>query len=77
MSLRIPCPTCGDRPSTEFTFGGELRALDAEDPRAEFERVYLRDNIAGPHRERWFHAMGCRRWTEVTRDTVTNRIEST
>ena len=25
--------------------------------------------------ERWFHAFGCRRWFQLTRDTVTNRIE--
>ena len=31
MSLLVPCPTCGERPYTEFTFGGELRALDAPD----------------------------------------------
>ncbi len=29
MSLRIPCPRCGVRPSEEFTFGGELRPLEA------------------------------------------------
>ena len=33
VSLRIPCPRCGVRPSEEFTFGGELRPLEAEDPR--------------------------------------------
>jgi len=25
--------------------------------------------------ERWYHAYGCHRWFELTRDTVTNRIE--
>lgn len=75
MSIRIPCPTCGDRPYTEFTYGGELRPIDAQDQDAEFDRVYLRDNVAGPQRERWFHAMGCRRWTTIVRDTATNLIE--
>lgn len=75
MSIRIPCPTCGDRPYTEFTYGGEFRPIDAQDPDAEFGRVYLRDNVAGPQRERWFHAMGCRRWTTIVRDTATNAIE--
>jgi sarcosine oxidase subunit delta len=74
VSLRIPCPRCGQRPSEEFTYGGELRPLEAEDPAAEFARVYLRDNVAGPRTERWFHAFGCRRWLTVTRDTRTNRI---
>lgn len=76
MSLRIPCPRCGVRPSEEFTYGGELRPLEAEDPGADFARVYLRENAAGPRPERWFHAFGCRRWLTVTRDTVTNRIDA-
>ncbi len=75
MSLLIPCPTCGDRPFTEFTFGGELRPLEASEVHADFERVYLRDNVAGVQPERWFHASGCRRWTTVHRDTTTNRVE--
>ena len=33
MSLRIPCPRCGVRPSEEFTFGGELRPLERRGPR--------------------------------------------
>jgi heterotetrameric sarcosine oxidase delta subunit len=74
VSLRLPCPWCGDRPFTEFTFGGELRPVDAVDPEADFARVYLRANVAGVQDERWFHAMGCRRWLTLRRDTVTNRI---
>ncbi len=74
MSLRLPCPWCGDRPFTEFTFGGELRPVDAPDLEADFARVYLRVNIAGIQTERWFHAMGCRRWLTLRRDTVMNRI---
>ena len=74
MSLMVPCPRCGPRPQEEFTFGGELRALTAEDV-DDFARVYLRRNAPGPQRERWFHAFGCRRWVSLTRDTVTNRID--
>jgi len=66
---------CGERPYTEFTYGGELRPLEAPDAAAEFARVYLRENAAGVQEERWFHALGCRRWTTVRRDTVANRIE--
>lgn len=73
MSVTIRCPHCGPRPSPEFVYGGEWRDLDAGDEAADFERVFLRDNVAGPQRERWFHAFGCRRWTTVTRDTVTQR----
>jgi heterotetrameric sarcosine oxidase delta subunit len=76
MPLLVPCPTCGERPSTEFTFGGELRLLDAADPEADVARVYLRANVAGIQEERWFHALGCRRWLTLRRDTRTDGIES-
>jgi heterotetrameric sarcosine oxidase delta subunit len=74
MSLRIPCPNCGPRPYTEFTFGGELRPLEAADPAEDFARVYLRENTPGDQQERWFHLYGCRRWLTLRRDTLTNRI---
>jgi len=74
MSLLVPCPRCGPRPQEEFTFGGELRALPAEDV-DDFARVYLRENTPGPQWERWYHAFGCRRWVTLARDTVTNRID--
>lgn len=74
VSLKIPCPHCGPRPYTEFTFGGELRDPGSADPEEDFRRVYLRENAAGRQAERWFHAMGCRRWLNLRRDTVTNRI---
>ncbi|MEX0754395.1 MAG: sarcosine oxidase subunit delta [Actinomycetota bacterium] len=75
MSMRIPCPNCGSRPYTEYSYGGELRAIDADSLDEDFRRVYLRENADGPQRERWFHAAGCRRWLTLTRDTVTNRID--
>lgn len=74
MTLRIPCPTCGTRPHTEFTFGGEARPHEASDAEADFLRVFVPDNEPGPARERWFHALGCRTWFELTRDATTNRI---
>jgi heterotetrameric sarcosine oxidase delta subunit len=74
VALRIPCPSCGPRPYTEFSFGGELRADDAADVEADFVRVYLAENPAGPQQERWYHALGCRTWFTITRDTTTNGI---
>ena len=74
MALQIPCPHCGLRAYTEFTFGGQLRALDAKDPDEDFARVYLEENAAGPQDERWYHALGCRRWLTIRRDNVTNRV---
>ncbi len=75
MSLRIPCPHCGLREYTEFTFGGELRDLESGDHEDDFRRVFLRDNEAGIQIERWFHAYGCRRWLTLRRDTVTNQVD--
>lgn len=74
MGLKIPCPNCGLREYTEFTFGGELRPLEASDPGEDFARVTLRENAAGLQEERWYHLYGCRRWLTLRRDTVTNRI---
>jgi heterotetrameric sarcosine oxidase delta subunit len=74
MALEIPCPRCGRRPYTEFTFGGEARPFEAGDVEEEFARVYLPENPAGPQEERWFHALGCATWCSLTRDTVTNEI---
>ncbi len=75
MSLLVPCPTCGDRPFTEFAFGGELRDVRAPDEATDFARVYLRENAAGVQAERWFHQLGCHRWVTVRRDTSANRFE--
>jgi heterotetrameric sarcosine oxidase delta subunit len=44
--------------------------------REEIERLWLRDNVSGPQRERWFHSAGCRRYLTLTRDTRTNAILS-
>jgi heterotetrameric sarcosine oxidase delta subunit len=70
MGIRIPCPNCGSRPYTEFWFGGELPDPGAPD----YERVWLRRNVAGLQAERWFHYAGCRRWLTLERDTETNEV---
>lgn len=77
MGLRLTCPNCGERSFTEFWFGGEVRLLapEGESLEEDFERVWLRDNVAGVQRERWFHHAGCRRWLTVERDTATNEIQ--
>lgn len=74
VALEIPCPHCGPRPYTEFSFGGEERPIEAADVEADFARVYLPDNAAGARAERWFHALGCRTWFSVTRDTTTDLV---
>lgn len=77
--MRIPCPFCGEREASEFSYLGDAAASRpnpdlADAQTAFFEAVYLRDNPAGPHEELWYHAFGCRRWLRVTRDTRTHDI---
>ena len=77
--MRIRCPFCGDRDSSEFAYLGDARFKrpdpDAPDAAARFfEAVYLRDNPAGPHEELWYHSYGCRAWLRVTRDTLTHAV---
>jgi heterotetrameric sarcosine oxidase delta subunit len=74
VTLEIPCQNCGPRPSTEFDFGGEVRPIEAPDAQADFARVFLPENPPGPQEERWYHALGCRAWTTLVRDTRTNEI---
>jgi len=76
VSLRVACPFCGERAFTEFSFGGELRDVSSPDAASDFVRVYLHENVAGVHQERWYHAAGCKRWVTLARDTTTNRFEA-
>lgn len=75
--LRIPCPYCGLRDHSEFSYGGDAGVqyppLDA--PQAEWvNAVYMRDNPRGAHQELWQHLNGCRMWLVVERDTMTHEI---
>ncbi len=74
--FHIRCPNCGPRPASEFGYSGEVRpAADAAlTEREEVERLWLRRNVSGPQRERWFHSAGCRRYVTLTRDTRDNTI---
>lgn len=77
--LVIPCPHCGPRDYTEFGYGGDATrhrpdTAAAVDDAAWDAYLYLRDDPAGVHTEHWHHALGCRQWLTVTRDTTTNRI---
>jgi heterotetrameric sarcosine oxidase delta subunit len=77
--LLIPCPWCGPRDESEFTYGGEAHIARPQNPDALSDAewadyLFMRANPKGTHRERWFHAHGCRRWFNVERDTVTHKI---
>lgn len=75
--MRIPCPWCGERDASEFSYGGDAtlrRPDDAAPLEAWVDYVYFRDNPRGLHREYWQHVQGCRAWVEVERDTLTHAV---
>ena len=79
--MRIPCPFCGERDLSEFTYLGDANCRrphpDVGDTQTEFlKAVYFRDNLAGPHLEFWYHTNGCRCWLRVARDTRTHEIST-
>ena len=79
MSLLVPCPNCGLREFTEFSFGGETNARPAPDAPAETLNRYLfvRRNADGEQQEWWYHRAGCRSWFLAVRDTRSNVFVST
>lgn len=77
--MRIACPFCGERGISEFSYRGDATPRrpsgdGAEDAQAWENYVYLRDNVAGPMLEHWYHAGGCHAWLEVTRNVLTHEI---
>jgi len=75
--LRIPCPYCGVRDESEFTFGGPAhvtRPLPESDDATWTSYLFARRNPAGVHLERWSHAFGCGVWFNIARDTCTHDI---
>ncbi|HYM67142.1 MAG TPA: sarcosine oxidase subunit delta [Patescibacteria group bacterium] len=76
MSLLVPCPDCGLREFTEFSYGGETNArpAPAAPPEALADYLFVRRNSAGTQQEWWYHRYGCRSWFLARRDTVTNRF---
>jgi heterotetrameric sarcosine oxidase delta subunit len=74
MSLLVPCPNCGLREFTEFSYGGETNARPSPEAPVDALNRYLfvRRNASGPQQEWWFHRAGCRSWFLAVRDTRTN-----
>lgn len=72
--MRIPCPYCGERDVHEFVYRGDASLVRPAGEDSFYAYVYLRKNPAGPMREHWYHAQGCRNWIEVERDTTTHEI---
>lgn len=77
--LLISCPWCGPRDEAEFHYGGQAHVAYPADPDlvdddAWAAYLFMRDNPKGPFAERWSHSLGCRRWFNVLRDTLTHGI---
>ena len=77
--LLIECPYCGEREESEFHQGGEAlitrpkKTTELSDEKwADY--LFMRKNTKGLFLERWVHRHGCRRWFNIARDTVTNKI---
>ena len=74
----FPCPFCGLRDETEFSFAAEAGKMRPE-PAAEVpaeawaEYLYLGDNPRGPTREIWLHAT-CGEFFLMERDTVSHVV---
>ena len=77
--LQIPCPYCGPRDETEFSFGGQshiARPDESVEDETWGEYLFFRDNPKGIHYERWCHTYGCNQWFNVARNTVTHEIKA-
>jgi heterotetrameric sarcosine oxidase delta subunit len=77
--LRLPCPWCGPRDETEFHYGGQADVAYPPEPAVLSDEewaayLFFRDNPQGPYAERWSHAVGCRRWFSLVRDTRTYEV---
>jgi len=80
--LHIPCPWCGLRDETEFSYGGQAHIVYPADPHALSDEewaqyLFMRENPKGLFLERWVHSQGCRRWFNAQRHTVTHQISVT
>ncbi len=75
----IDCPWCGERQQVEFHCHGEAHIVRPEEPDALSDAewadyLFNRANPRGVQYERWAHTHGCRRWFNVARETVGDRI---
>ena len=76
----IDHPLLGPRDISEFIYLGDATLLNRpnwNDKKAEdifYKYLYLRENIAGMHKELWFHQQGDRSWLVISRNTVTHEI---
>ncbi len=74
---QFPCPWCGPRADSEFQYTGDAGVLRPARTASDAEwaqYLFMRKNPKGVHFERWVHRLGCRRWFNMARHTVTHDI---
>ena len=78
--MLVPCPWCGERDESEFSFGGEAhleRPQESCSDKEWTEYIFMRKNFKGEQKERWIHINGCRQWFNAVRNTTTNTFLQT
>ncbi|MFT5505691.1 MAG: heterotetrameric sarcosine oxidase delta subunit [Gammaproteobacteria bacterium] len=74
--LLVPCPYCGERDQSEFSYGGpevEFPSLDAD--AAEWHQaVHNRNHSSESIKEFWYHESGCESWFVVERCVKTHEF---
>ncbi|MBS0543240.1 MAG: sarcosine oxidase subunit delta [Proteobacteria bacterium] len=81
--LHIYCPYCEEyREEEEFRPKGEAHIARPAEPEATSDEawgdyLFFRKNPRGLHHEQWYHAAGCRKFFNATRDTVSYQILET
>lgn len=79
----IFCPHCKERrEEEEFHPRGQAHLARPLDPDAASDEawgdyLFFRDNPRGIHHELWVHSAGCRKFFNITRNTVTYDILDT
>jgi heterotetrameric sarcosine oxidase delta subunit len=68
--MQVPCPFCGLRDETEFTYGGYPSPAPGPEASNATWAAYLftRPLPDGPQDELWRHAHGCGQWFTLRRD---------
>ena len=74
--LLIPCPNCGARDQSEFSYGGLRAPLPPLDASIGdwHTAVHLRSGEMPVREELWYHACGCERWIVVSRNLTTHEF---
>jgi sarcosine oxidase, subunit delta len=74
--LIIPCPWCGERDESEFSYGGRAKPLPPLDASSDAWQaaLHVHENPDGWHEELWFHGFGCSQWLVIRRHTRTQEI---